>query len=238
MKNFSLAILITLLPACLFSQDIVARTNIINVNITESYHVLKSDKKTRHGSYQLLFNRNYLPGDKSVIVAEGEYVNGKKIGIWTYYSGKLLTQKYDYDQGAIIYNAPDITVTYDIKGVKKGDSVRTPVKIGGKVAGYTLLLSNFNSRELVEAFRKDAKTNERLRVEHLFYLDENGKLVNWEAKATINNVVKIYKQNIEVISEDHTAFSPALINGKKVPSIIIYQYFIGVETRQIINSGH
>ena len=52
-----------------------------NEKITESYYVLKSDGKTKHGRY-------WITGKQNVPRIEGQYKNGKREGTWIRYFSK------------------------------------------------------------------------------------------------------------------------------------------------------
>lgn len=81
-------------------QETLEKKGKLNDYYEERYHVLKSDKKVKHGPYQV------FSGD-SLIVA-GMYDHGKKIGRWNFYSGRgSMTQRYNFSSSTLEYFKPD-----------------------------------------------------------------------------------------------------------------------------------
>lgn len=72
---------------------------------TEKYYVLASDSKTKHGSYAL-----YL---KEYAIEQGQYTNGKRTGIWKFYTIENEVElMYDYDNNKPLKILPHIGHKY------------------------------------------------------------------------------------------------------------------------------
>ncbi|MCD4732405.1 MAG: energy transducer TonB [Bacteroidales bacterium] len=75
--------------------------------ISQSFYVLKSDKKIKHGEYISYFRLSKIDfnlvedGHKDLadyIKEKGNYSNGKKVGIWETYQTGLKISSFDYDK--------------------------------------------------------------------------------------------------------------------------------------------
>ena len=63
----------------------------------ETYYVLKSDKQTKHGSYQKEI--------RGRVVKQGQYKNGVKTGIWEYYDqNENVVHKVSIENDSILYD--------------------------------------------------------------------------------------------------------------------------------------
>lgn len=130
-KNLSLTILSMFFITYIYCQDLkkIEKKFEHSKQISESYYVLKSDKNTKHGEYISYFRYsdideslikngikkkedfikakgNYVYGKKDGVWIEfvsktemdsGRYSNGKKVGIWNTYWGSQKIRSFDYD---------------------------------------------------------------------------------------------------------------------------------------------
>ncbi len=66
----------------------------------ETFYVLKSDKKIRHGEYKKFHHKDKL-------LVKGYYKQGVKDSIWECYDfERQLTLKYDYSKKKLFYISP------------------------------------------------------------------------------------------------------------------------------------
>jgi len=208
MKKLILLMLFVL-PTNVFAQDTVKRSSDIS-NFTERFMVLKSDKKVRHGSYKLL-------NSDGKIIASGKYDQGKRTGIWNFYTNGLLVQQYDYTNNKIIYNFPDKSkISYEVPGANPGDSVMAPVKVGGYTAGFKLMVQN------TDYFKNINGLTGNISLDHLISLNENGKIVLWMLRIKNNDIVKMKRISFANVPEEDGLFLPAAVNGKASVSTIIF----------------
>lgn len=71
----------------------------------EIYHVLKADKNTKHGPYEKYFKYSNPMTRGKILIEKGQYDNGKKIGIWTFYWGENnMTSKGPYENDKRVGN--------------------------------------------------------------------------------------------------------------------------------------
>jgi TonB family protein len=147
MKRQVLTILLIVFASYSFCQDVkkIEKKFDNSKQISESFYVLKSDKNIKHGEYILYFRYsdndeslikngikkkddfikergNYINGKKDGVWIEfvnktemdsGKYSNGKKVGIWDTYNGNEKVKSFDYDNNKKI----GIWLTYKEKGM-------------------------------------------------------------------------------------------------------------------------
>ncbi|MGZ3767432.1 MAG: hypothetical protein ACXVB0_20675, partial [Mucilaginibacter sp.] len=87
-----------------FSQETVEKKNRLTDDVIEKFQVLKANEGIKNGLYQALYKRK-------IPIAIGNYIKGKKTGIWRFYNPKgNLLQTYNYDKDSLKYEArEDIT---------------------------------------------------------------------------------------------------------------------------------
>ena len=181
----------------------------INTYFYEQYAVSKSDKKVRHGAYQL----NFL----SKPVATGSYMQGKRTGIWHFYTGDTEEQQYDYTNNKLIKNTPDKTnVSCLVEYMLAGDTMVPPAMVGGYTAGFTLMKSYTSYRDDVTGLTGD------ISIDHVISLDNDGKMTDWMMKIKSDGGVKVARVTFDNVPEVVKQFLPAVLNGKAVASVIIF----------------
>ena len=113
----------------------------------ETYYVMKSDPKIKHGSYQY--------STKTKIIEKGQYDNDKKIGVWEFYdSDGLLEQKYDFSANQLLFNKSENQFTnckIVINGLPTDRPEVSPIFIGGLSRYKRLMMNNLK-------YPPDAKT--------------------------------------------------------------------------------
>jgi hypothetical protein len=128
-------LLLITLSASLHSiaQDIAERTRRLTPEVTEKYHVLKSNDTIMQGQYTAFLDKKLL--------AVGNYHQNKKIGTWTFFDKKNQPcQRYNYDTKTLMFEAPEdgsAGIRYVVD-----DSLTTnytfsrPVRLGGRYYGF------------------------------------------------------------------------------------------------------
>lgn len=109
---------------------------------SEHYFVLKSNKKVWHGSYYKL-----TPND--VRVEEGQYTQGKRSGLWNFYSDQgVLEQIYDYDKDSLLWIQQSRQELFDVRiqgKMEQREIDHEPYVIGGK---YQILREVYKSLDI------------------------------------------------------------------------------------------
>lgn len=142
------------------AQKVKKRTSKTALGETEIYHVLKSDKKVKHGKYliknpysnNLRVSGAYAFGKKDGLWIEynvmwnklksrGYYKNGIKIGIWQFYdfSGKHI-QEYDYNAKELV-SSKEIKDGKEYEAIIEGNLVQTKLDLPPSYIGSS---SNLN----------------------------------------------------------------------------------------------
>ncbi|GAB3935064.1 hypothetical protein [Mucilaginibacter myungsuensis] len=204
MKRFLLLILTTIAFGA-YAQDTVKKSNSIG-KFNEQFMVLKSDKKVKHGFYQLIIDKK--------VVASGKYVQGQRAGIWNFYNDDQLEQQYDYTAKKVVSNAPPAAIQTVIDAAAPGDSIVPAIKLGG-YNGFKMLVASTDFETAVS----DAGSN---KVTHALVIDENGEIKSWVATIKSSDGIKIVTQKIVDVPADILAFIPAKLNGKTVSSTVTF----------------
>lgn len=198
-----------------FAQDTVNKKNWLTNSVIERFQVLKTDRKTKVGTYRAFYKRHTL-------IARGNYDKGVKTGIWTFYDedGKL-NEKYDYDKTEYLYEAPiDTAVAIQFRfddTIKAGDRLTRPLKIGGIYYGFIPYLSVFKlpfDTYGINMVYFDAV------VELL--ISPGGRLADYK----VHLISKAYQYNQTIslspglFNEEDKQFAPATLNRRPIMSRI------------------
>jgi hypothetical protein len=213
-------LLIAFLAICcrdVIAQKIVERKNKITANVTERVQtVIEADKQVKQGTYQALFN-------KKTILASGKYVNDKKVGTWHYFDreGKL-AQNYDYDNNALLYEAPEGNVSplryYIDYYITDKDTTTQPVRPGGRYFGYVPYFKLFKVPVGLGYEELDKFT-----VTFELLISPMGRLADImvHIRRRGDNVDQMsYNLNIDLLPPDDKIFIPATFNKNPVASRI------------------
>jgi hypothetical protein len=188
----------------------------------EVYQVSPESKKVKDGTYEVLTD------DKQLLV-KGQYKDGKKVGIWEYYSSGNPVQRFDYNAGQLVYNADDqstmVKSEYSLEAITDDhDTISPPYKIGGINYGFFLL---YDPRDIPEDVKK---VTSNVLMTYVLTISEEGKLVDWTVMYKGSNVAEAAtKQNIYHLPEDAYTFIPAKVNGKPVRSKLTYVVPLSVD---------
>jgi hypothetical protein len=198
------------------AQEVIEKKNKLNDHLTEKFYVSKADEQVKSGPYQVFFNRKTL-------VAEGTYLNGKKVGIWNFYGlrGNLL-QRYNYNKDSLEYEArerlpSDFHYLVD-KKITDSDRVTKPLRIGGRYFGFLPYLNVFKTP--LPTYNGD---EEMFVGEVELLISPLGRLAGYkvhliapylEYDQTINLSLSLFK-------EEQKQFIPATFNHQPVLSRIV-----------------
>lgn len=179
-------------------------------SVLERYSVLKSDKYTRQGLYQAIYQKNYA-------LASGYYTNGKKTGTWHFFDTRgNLVQNFNYNTNQITYEAPEDSTSnlqYSVD-VQLNDSskVTKPLKIGGRYFGYLPYLNLFKLPPDLTNINPNVSWG---MVELL--ISPLGRLASFKVHVYSGPVYhKIFNMSIDVPDEADKIFIPATVNGEAV----------------------
>ena len=210
--NKQILILLFFVPGILFAQQ---TKKIVNRTMGETFYVLKSDKKKRHGEYaKFSFNRNLL--------VKGYYKFGAKDSIWECFDfGGQLTLKYDYSEDELVFYKPNDKVKDKkyriiVNGTKLDTILsRPPVFLGGD--GFIMSEIGRNLRYPIEAMEKGKSG----RAVVLFTVDKYGKTSNYYVETPIGyGMDEEAIRTLKLIPNDW--WLPGLLNGQPVDVEVDY----------------
>lgn len=184
-----------------------------------STHVteLKSKRGILNGEYKI-FNGRYVG-------AFGMDENNLRVGRWRFYSSKdTLDQIYNYTTNQVEYNKPDKRISIIIDSLKDGDKVVYPTKITGYLGIYLLTRNYIPPHEI-------QKKRGEFDLYFIFSIDKDGRLVKYETKVASLNFNKVEEVNLKKLKPEDFEFTPAKVNGKNVPSVLIYQGILDVNLK-------
>ena len=217
LKNFLLVVCFLFCLADCFAQETIEKKARLNGDVIEKFQVLKEHQDIRNGPYQALYRRR-------VPVAQGNYTNNKKTGMWRFYDpkGKLM-QVYDYDSKTIKYEAKEYAQASDFyygidKEISDTDKVTKPLKVGGRYFGYLPYLGlyqpPFNPYEY--------GTYGCVAIVELL-ISPLGRLADFKVRTNCSLIQydQTIKMHINLFKEEDPQFIPATYNGQPVVSRIL-----------------
>jgi len=93
-RTITFAFFLLIIGSC-YSQELKKKYREIDYPLSESYHVLKSDKKIKHGEYVLKLN--------DLEIQKGNFTNNQKTGDWYYFIGNNSAEFiYNFDLQKIV----------------------------------------------------------------------------------------------------------------------------------------
>jgi hypothetical protein len=177
---------------------------------------LKSKKYIRNGEAEIKSGRK--------VIASGIYKDDKRYGRWRFFDRKdSLEQIYNYTTKKVEYNASTKNLNCVINSLKTGDKLVYPAKIGGFTYAMYYLLDFFKIPSNIRSFRGVHE------LFYIFHLDDNGRLIKYETRIVSAGNEKIDIINLNRLREEDFEFSPAIVNGRRVASKIIYESKITVD---------
>lgn len=206
-----------------FAQETVERSRKLTPEVTEKYHVLKSDYNIMLGVYAA-----YL---KKVLIAAGNYDKNEKIGTWTFFDIKgKVSQRFDYNKRILVYEArQDSTsnIRYVVDdSLTKNPQFTRPVRIGGNYYGY---LPYVNLIKLPPSASGLNNLTDRATMELL--ITPLGRLAEYKLRvspvgASNQDDDLVLSINLDLLTDDDKMFVPATLNNEPISvRIIIPCYF-------------
>lgn len=218
MKNILLVItLFFTTVAC--AQETIERTHKINSHITEKLRVLKSDKSTRQGLYQAVYDKTYA-------IASGQFDKDVKVGVWHFYqpNGHLL-QNYNYTTKEVLYDAPEDTTSnlryFVDKQLTDSDKTSKPIKPGGRYYGYLPYLKLYKLPVNLMDINRDVS----VAVIELL-VSPGGRLAYFKVTLYSGNFSKTFNMNIDALADEDKVFIPATLNGDPIGCRVMIKCFI------------
>ena len=198
-----------ILTICLIVTSYVhGQETILKEKKGESYYVLKSDPKIKHGTYQY--------SKKKQLIEKGQYDNGKKIGVWEFYdSDGSLEQKYDYSANQLLFNKSDSQFTnckMIVEGKPTDKPEVAPVFIGGFSRYKRLMMQNLKYPE--EAKTKGLEGRETILVS----LSKTGEITGLTIYKAIDQTLD--QEAIRLINELPHEWIPAKNMSQSVDVIV------------------
>ncbi|CAM3833825.1 hypothetical protein MUGA111182_12365 [Mucilaginibacter galii] len=211
MKNLLICLGVLLISHNCFAQETVERSRKLTPEVTEKYHVLKSDYEVKQGMYSA-----YL---KKVLVAAGNYTKNKKTGTWTFFDSKgKVSQRFNYDKLTLIYEAPQDTtshIRYVVDDSLKNNPVFSrPVRIGGNYFGY---LPYINVIKLPQNLANLSNETDLVLMELL--ITPLGRLAGYKLRITPMWATRQYEDvvlniNLNLLADEDKVFVPATLNNE------------------------
>ena len=200
-------ILLFCIPLTLYAQ----KTKKITKNETrETFYVLKSDKKTRHGEYQKFTYGNGL-------LIKGNYEYGVRSGIWEFFDFRgQPTSKYDYTKNELVFHRPsegEKNRKYRI--IVNGNHLdaklsRVPILLGGDA----LIRSELRYPAIAQMNRISGRTNV------IFTVDKIGRASNFQIETPLG--YELDEEIIRVFKLLSDLWLPGILNGEPVDVEVIY----------------
>lgn len=184
---------------------------IIRGGLIEHSTELKSKRYVKNGESEITANKK--------VVAKGLYKDDKRVGRWQFfnYNDAAVEQVYNYTTNKLEYNSPSKEISYAIDSLKEGDKVVYPAKIGGYICGLSFLLQHFDVPYEIKKFEASYK------LYFIFSIDTEGKLTKHQVKFENENYSNIQEIDLKKFKPQDFEFTPAKLNGKNVPSLLIYE---------------
>lgn len=230
MKLSYLTLTFWLLIGCVYGQETFTKSRSLDFIIKEKFHILKSDKKTKHGEY--------IAEKSKVLIARGKYDHGKRVGYWSFsnFKGEAI-QSYNYNTDQLMYtdtaDAKELKYSFEILP-KENDTINYPVKIGGFYYGLTPLVNKQD--ELIKKLFTDLVEAKTLEFLHVFSVDTGGKLLKHEVFVSGNNVNKSYTFTDSNFDDEFTKFVPAKINHSPVECKVYVRATVSMVTETTVSA--
>jgi len=197
------------------NRETVEQKKRLTETVTETYKVLKADKKTKEGLYTAVYKRK-------TALAVGRYVDDKRAGTWHFYDiDGHLVENFDYDNLNLLYEEPmdslsqtKIVYSFDNK-FTDSDRVTRPLKIGGRCFGFIPYLKVYTLSE--DLYGINLYTAVAI-LEVL--VSPGGRLADFKVHIRSNGYERITSFSPELIAEDDKVFVPATLNHKPILSRI------------------
>jgi len=204
-----MTLLLLITSAYLFGQDTKKKTVSNDYPpYKETFYVLKSDRKIKHGEYQKTYGG---------LTIKGQFDNNKKIGVWEYFDRyNQLEQKIDFDSEKIIFTKPiNLIKRYFIRdgeSFKEATPDELPILQGGQSA---LLYYILNLRYPVDARRMGTQGKVLISAT----ITQDGKIIDEKIEDGPGDGLK--EEALRVIQMIPDEWMPGKVNGQKTDIRVI-----------------
>ena len=203
-----------------YSQDVIEKKNRLTDSVIERVHVLKSDGTTKEGLYQAIFRRR-------TAVASGNYIKGKKTGVWHFYNRQgVLQENYDYTHNEFLYEGPADTagtirfvISVD-RTLTDTDRMTRPIKIGGGYYGYIPYINVFKL-----PFDMYGINNDLFDAQIELLISPLGRLADYNVHITSEyyKYDRRFNLDVKLLDEPDRVFLPATFNREPLMSRVLIQ---------------
>jgi hypothetical protein len=214
MKPLFYGLLLAMVPFCLFAQDHQTNKKTLSRHLREVYDVLKTDWKTKDGSYAVI-------NDDGQTIVRGAYTKGRKSGVWSYfdYNGRLV-QRFDFSDDSLVYQDRDslsvVHNDFQIPGIVDDSAkVGAPYKIGGPEYGFYLL---YDERDIPAEVRSATSTAQ---MTFILTISEKGALEAYRivfSGGGFNDIT--IPRSVKGLPREACEFAAATLDGHPVRSQI------------------
>jgi len=210
-KSVLLISIILLTGYSVYPQETIKRSDKLTPELTESFSILKSDKKLRQGEYTAV-------NKMKVILAKGNYNAGKRVGEWQFFAdtGKLL-QTFNYDKNEFSFldtSAKRAFQYHFLQDISQSDTVNNPVIIGGYYYAFMPLI--YNRIDLFKAIGAVFPGTSKARVKQVLTISAEGVLLKHLALITVGDKVISCELDDSAFDDGSKKFTPAMINHHPV----------------------
>ena len=179
------------------------KNNICGASFKEDFTVLKSDPKVRHGSYS---------AEIAWVSEKGQYEQGKKAGIWEYFSKGKLVQQFDFSTGTFLKDTIS-NVIQKISTLDDNGNVIKDLDPKGLYLGGDAKLAYFVSRCLRYPV-KAQEYNIQGRITLSAILTKEGELTELKAVSKLGGGLE--EEGIRVFQLIPQDWVPVKVDGKVV----------------------
>ncbi|GGI24705.1 hypothetical protein [Pedobacter mendelii] len=189
---------------------------IIRGGLIEHATELKSKRYIKNGESEIRANKH--------LAASGLYKDGERYGRWRFFDGPdSVEQVYNYTTKKVEINKPIRDILYEVDGLKTGDRIIYPAKIGGFNLGLRFLLKEYIPSK---SFRPYVGIHV---VKLIFHINEEGKLVKYETETGEGNLKEVINIDLKNLRPEDFEFTPAYLNNKPVASRLIFKSKLTVD---------
>lgn len=199
------------LPFGSFSQTLKKKT-VSDGFYKEIFYINKKDN-VKTGPY------TYLRISSGDSLAKGNFLNGERTGIWTFYSPKNdVYLKYNYDENTIVYKSDRISEIDSFLIFSGGEFRLMPIDEPPICIGYENLLRIYLARVLEVPVHISRNKKEGYALAS-FEINEKGELGNIKTEKSFEE--SFDKQIVDALNEFNENWVPAIVDGNPVASKII-----------------
>ena len=188
-----------------YVQNIARRLNKLTVLIRTDLFRSKSDKKGWLEQCDRLY--------KNVIVAKGNYKDGKRVGTWAFTSDIVgIIQFYNYDENVVLIDSSDQKIMeYALADNNEtSDSLIKRVKIGGFFCSIPPLVFQ---RELPGWIYERFPRGAELECSHTFVMGLTGVIIKHEIRVKHDNMEKGYAWDESMADTEFKRFIPGFYSN-------------------------